>query len=77
MIPVRLYLYIAAGLAILAGLGLFIHYQRSVGGDVERAKQVKENAQFKVKADRGIVDYDVCFDAGGLYDFRQGTCKLP
>jgi len=73
----RLYLYIALGVAIIGGLWYFIKEQREIGGEAERLKQVKENAQFKVRANKGIVGYDTCDDADGLYDFRTGSCKLP
>lgn len=73
----KLYVYIALGVAILGGLWYFIDRQREIGGTAERLKQVEENARFKVNAKRGVVDYDTCDDAGGLFDFRTSTCKLP
>jgi len=73
----KLYLYIALGVAALAALGLFIHDQRSIGAAVERTKQEKANAEFRVRAAEGAVDYDTCDDAGGVYNFGKGTCKLP
>lgn len=71
------YLYVIAGVAIVAALTWFIQDQRSIGGSAEREKQVKENARFAVKARKGIVDFDTCDTAGGLWDFGKSTCKLP
>ena len=73
----KLYLYGAAGVVILIALGLFIHDQRSIGAAGERTKQEKANAEFRVRAAEGAVDYDTCDDAGGVYNFGKGTCKLP
>lgn len=73
----KTYLYIAAGVAIVAALIWFIQDQRSIGGSAEREKQVKENAQFAVKARKGIVDFDTCDAADGMWDFGKSTCKLP
>lgn len=73
----KLYLYLIAGAAALAALFLFIHDQRETGRQQERAKQEKADAEFKVRAQKGGVDYDTCDRAGGLYDFRRGSCKLP
>lgn len=72
----KIYLYAAAGLAIAAGLIWFIHDQRSIGGAAEREKQEKANAEFRVRAAKGAVDFDVCDRAGGLFDFRRQTCQL-
>lgn len=73
----KLYLYAAAGAVILAALAVFVYDQRNIGGAAERAKQEKANAEFRVRASEGAVDYDTCDDAGGLYDFTRRTCKLP
>lgn len=64
-----------AGAAVIA-LVMFINYQRDIGGDAERMKQEKENAQMLVRARKGAVDYDTCDRAGGLYNFRTSACKL-
>jgi hypothetical protein len=73
----KLYLYIALGVAIIGGLWYFIKEQREIGGTAERLKQVEENERFKDRATKGISGYDACDDAGGVYDFRKGSCKLP
>ncbi|TBY41579.1 hypothetical protein [Rhizobium leguminosarum] len=66
------------GLLIVAGLYVgWSQYQQSRGAADERAKQEKANAEFRVRANKGAVDYDTCDRADGLYDFRKGTCKLP
>ncbi|WP_221163354.1 hypothetical protein [Rhizobium lentis] len=66
------------GLAIIAGLYVgWSQYQQSKGAADERAKQEKANAEFRVRVNQGVVDYDTCDRAGGLYDFRKGACKLP
>ena len=73
----KVYLYLAAAAVILGGVLAFTFHQRSIGGEAERAKQEKANAEFKVKAAQGRVDYLTCDAAGGMYDFRKGTCQLP
>lgn len=74
---VKLALYAAIGVAVLGGLFAFVQYQRSIGGEAERQKQVKANAEFQVRASKGAVDFDTCDRAGGLFDFRRRTCELP
>lgn len=76
MDPFKPYLYAAIGLAVIGGLVWFVQHQRSIGGEAERAKQERANAEFTVKANKGIVDFDTCDRAGGLFDFRKGACQL-
>jgi hypothetical protein len=73
----KIYLALAAAAVILGGVLAFTFHQRSIGGEAERAKQDKANAEFKIKASKGRVDYVTCDVGGGLYDFRKGTCELP
>lgn len=73
----RLYLIAILGAAALAALFLYTMQQREAGKAIERAKQEKANAEFRVRAQKGAVDYDTCDRAGGLYDFRTRACKLP
>jgi len=73
----KLYLYAALGAVALAALTWYTLDQRAAGRDAERQKQEKSNAQFRVRAQKGAVDFDLCDAAGGLYDFRKGSCKLP
>lgn len=73
----KAYLYAAAALIITAGVVFLIHSQREAGKASERAKQEKANAEFRVRAAKGAVDFDTCDAAGGLFDFRKSTCKLP
>jgi hypothetical protein len=68
----------AIGLMIVVGLYVgWSQYQQSKGAAEERAKQEKANAEFRVRANKGAVDYDTCDRADGLYDFRKASCKLP
>lgn len=73
------YVVAALGLLILLlGFGVAIYgWIWKEAADVERAKQEKENAEFIIRANKGRVDYSVCDDADGLYDFKSGTCELP
>lgn len=73
----KIYLYGIIALGAIIALGYFIHSQRELGGEAERLRQEKENAQFQVHVRKGTVDYNTCDRAGGLYDFVKGTCKLP
>lgn len=68
---------IILGVAALVAISYFAYHFTQQGAEAERQKQEKENAQFQVKAKAGAVSYDVCDAAGGMYDFRKGTCKLP
>lgn len=76
---IRIYAIVAAvsAFAIVIGLVMFARDQREIGGAAQREQQEKENAQFRVKAAKGRIDYDTCDLAGGLYQFGTGTCKLP
>lgn len=74
---IKPYLYASIGLAAVAGLVWFVHDQREVGYAKRAAEQEKSDAQFRVRSAQGAVEYDVCDRAGGLYDFRRGSCKLP
>lgn len=68
----------AVGILILGGLYLaWSEHQRSIGAADQLAKQEKANAEFRVRANKGAVDFDTCDTAGGLFDFRKGTCQLP
>lgn len=71
-------LYIVGGL-LLGALLIVAHFVREAGEQArleERQRQEKANAEFQVRARKGAVDFDLCDRAGGLYDFRAGTCKL-
>ncbi len=62
---------------LLGGYYAWAEYQQSKGAADQKAAQEKENAIFRVRSAKGIVDYDTCDAAGGLFDFRKATCKLP
>lgn len=67
-----------AALAILGGgYAAWRSHQRSEGGAIERANQEKENAALSVRARKGIVSFDTCDLADGVYDFAKGSCQLP
>ena len=70
------YIYAAAIVAGLAAIFGYIQYERSIGKTIEQQRQERENAKFRVGVSKGIVDYDTCDRAGGLYDFSKGTCEL-
>ena len=72
----KVYLYAELGAAALAALGWYTFDQRTTGAANERAKQEKANAEFRVRAQKGAVDFDTCDAAGGLYDFRTRACEL-
>ncbi|TCA48550.1 hypothetical protein E0J16_25820 [Rhizobium pisi] len=66
------------GFCILGGIYFgWSQYQQSIGAAEQLAKQEKANAEFRVRANKGAVDYDTCDRADGLYDFRKASCKLP
>ncbi|MBB4342159.1 hypothetical protein [Rhizobium leguminosarum] len=68
----------AVGLMIVIGLYVgWSQYQQSKGAADERVKQEKANAEFRVRVNKGVVDYDTCDRAGGLFNFRKATCELP
>ena len=73
----KIYIYLVLGSILFLAAFYFIKEQRDIGGEAERIKQERENAQFIVKARKGAVDYNTCDRANGLYDFAKGTCKLP
>lgn len=73
----KIYLTLAAAAVILGGVLAFTFHQRNIGGEAERAKQEKANAEFKIRSSKGRVDYLTCDTGGGLYDFKKGTCELP
>lgn len=75
MTKIAIYLGLT-GAAVIA-LVFFIQNQRDIGGAVAREKQEKENAKMLIRVRKGAVDYNTCDRAGGLYDFVNGTCKLP
>ena len=64
-------------LGILVAAGWFAYRLIDEGAERERAKQEKANAEFVVRANKGAVSFDTCDRAGGLYDFRRGSCQLP
>ena len=60
--------------------GILAYLYNSISDDaaaIERAKQEKANAEFSVRANKGVVSYDTCDRADGVYDFAKGTCQLP
>lgn len=73
----KIYLYLALGAAVIGGVITFTYNQRSIGGEAERLKQERANADFRNNQNKGAVDFDTCDRAGGLYDFRKATCKFP
>ena len=77
MTGLRLWAYIAMGAAVVGGLALFIHDQRAIGGTAERAKQEKANEEFRKRVDQSGNDFASCDRAGGLYNFRTGSCERP
>lgn len=76
---IRIYAIVAAVsfFAIVVGLVMFARDQREIGGATAREQQEKENAQFRVRANKGRIDYDTCELAGGMYKFGTGTCQPP
>jgi hypothetical protein len=66
---------IGGAMLLLILIGAYLSIRNSGASD-ERIKQEKENAQFTVQANKGLVDYDTCDRADGVYDFGKGTCKL-
>lgn len=76
-LAIRILIVVGIVSALVAGYAVWRQHQRSQGAAIERAKQEKANAEFRVRVNRGTVDYDTCDAAGGLYDFRTRACKLP
>lgn len=58
--------------------GTYVLYtEREKGVAAERAKLEKANEEFRKNSNRGAWDFDACDRAGGLFDFKRRTCKLP
>lgn len=71
---------VAAAVGLMIVIGLYVgwsQYQQNKGAADERVKQEKANAEFRVRVNQGVVDYDTCDLAGGMFNFRKATCKLP
>ena len=67
----------AVGVMILAGLYFaWSEHQQDIGATSERAKEDKEYARFRVRVNKGVVNYDTCDRAGGMWDFRKSACQL-
>lgn len=62
--------------ALLIG-SYFLYSQREAARLEQRLEQERSNAELRKKADQGTVDYDTCDRAGGVFNFRTRTCKLP
>lgn len=73
----KIYIYVAIGLAIVGGLFWFIQEQRAIGERAEREKQEQANAKFREELQKGASSFDACDRSGGLWDFRKGTCQFP
>jgi hypothetical protein len=72
----KVWAYLVGGAMLLVILiAAYLSIKNSGAAD-ERIKQEKANAQFTVQANKGLVDYDTCDRADGVYDFGKGTCKL-
>jgi hypothetical protein len=74
---VKLWIYLALGVAALALLWGLYSAVREDAAENERAKQEKANAEFIIRTQNGRSTYDQCDAADGVYDFAAGTCKLP
>jgi hypothetical protein len=62
--------------ALLIG-AYFLHQTAQQARVEEQLKQEKANAEFRVRAAKGAVDFDTCDRADGVYNFGKGTCQLP
>lgn len=70
----KLWVYVALGLAALAAVSTVVLYLESQGAEKERAKIEKENRNAYSKAREGRDAFLAC---DGVYHFDTGNCERP
>ena len=73
----RLYVYGAIAAAALVGFAWFVHSIRKDARNnlLHSIERTENNA--RDKAISGARSVDACYDAGGVWNRSDGTCRLP
>lgn len=70
----KLWMYIAAAVAVVLLIGTIVVYLENQGREKERARIEKENRNAYSKARDSRDGYLACVDGGGVYHFDTGKC---
>jgi hypothetical protein len=71
----KIYLYMAAGVALIFAVWGTVIYLEHRGAEQERKRIEKENTNAGNTADKWRDEYRACTDINGVYHFDAGKCE--